>query len=435
MKRGVGVLIVISILVLPLVAAGIFDWFKGDVQEAPEVEVAVTLTNVPPNIVGLHPVSDRECDDASTAVGSDDDGEVQPIDGTDSTCPTDGDGIVYAMVTFVVEDSDGQADLPASVSVAAGDIAVDITSPANGILSGARTLSAADGSANYPTGATATCAGTNCGAGNAWCNPGDEEFGSGDETNQKSYTCFVKMRYFDETIQNAPNPTGPGDMWTIDMYIEDSTGNSDTATSTDFGSTFPGDEDYYVWYRTVSEIDVTPGERILWSSVSVILPDHRSEDDNAGDGADTGLTFENMGNQVIDTVDIQPQDLCGTVQGCSNAQLEAEAMSVGTTEPAAAQGSNTGACEETGAGTPLDPDSPESAYGPGGWDVPFTSQGGSTDNNELYFCIWSRLDSSSNCDGGACLTGPVGDNTYDANGPCSGPCDSDGEYWVFTGNT
>ena len=444
-KRVWGVIIVSLLLIvsISLVSAAWKDIFnfgkdEGDLEgELPsQFDTTVGLQNAFPSIVGLPLVTD--VDASNVPIASSVAGDVQPI----------ANGVVYAVVKFVVQDPDGQADLPAAPTVlnvfgtptaANGEIGVRLISPQLGrrcTLTPCRNRDTISGT--YPTGITATCTGVNCGAANPDCNPGDEEYGSGDETKQKSYTCYVQMQYYDDpTITPI---VAAGDLWPINLYIEDIQGNSDTANSEDVlfagatGGWVAGDENFYIDYKTVTsfEADTAPLEYLVWTGVNTASADVVASDNDAGD-ADTGLTFVNLGNVPSVSVGLKPQDLLGTIT--PTATIEAESMSIGTI----VGGANLGACDVNGGGgtsrwdgIKLDPDTPLAAYA---FVVPYTAQGESIDFDELYFCIWSPLNSLTNCDAGPCLGGSGSDNSFAASTACGAICDADGEKWELTFNT
>ena len=307
---------------------------------------------------------------------------------------------------------------------ASNEIEVILTSPILGVrcnppYSSCRTRPAI--TATMPTGITAACAGVTCASGtNADCMPGVYDGASG-YLNQKAFTCYVQMQYYDEPVTVTP-PTIGTQMWYIYTRIEDSTGNADSANSEAW--TFATSNS--VWYTTVTELDITPSESLIWSSafsnaLNVIATDTRG-DDNVAAG-DTGLTLRNRGNKAITSMDLTPQDLLGTVNPA--ATLLATAFSVGLTE-GTVTGGGTGACDVPGgggatgtAGTALAGGTLLDNYAR---SITYIADG--TDSANLFFCIWPAVSPSY-------LTGGT-DKTYQASGG-SAPWTA-GEYWELIAN-
>ena len=408
--------------------------FGDEPQEAP-FDASVQLANSPPTIVKLFPVYDRTT--GGVAQGADNDGEVTPVAAL-SADP----GFVFAVVRFIVDDPNhlpGTPDLsltPAVITMGAqtaavSQTAVQITSPPTGILCtgpGCRNRDAATGI--FPTGATAACTGTNCGgvvANNCNDGAGTSPYGSLVSNRQVEYTCYVRMSYFDE--QTVATGILRTQYWDVGLYIEDISGNGPTAVRSVFFDPSPGtfdagDEDLYADVNRVDGMDVDTGESLQWLGASVTVTDIPATDADGAD-SDGGLTFRNRGNSVISSSQLTPQDLTGNTVPA--ARLEAESMSTDFGLEGVL-GSDTGACDAPGGGGPgtaataLAGDLATFAAVEG-FNVPFTATG--TNQDELYFCIWSRLDIGC---GSTCLTSGS-DSSYSANDACGASCNADGEQW------
>lgn len=405
-----------------------------EVKEAP-FDASVQLANSPPTIVKLFPVYDRTT--GGVAQGADNDGEVTPVAAL-SADP----GFVFAVVKFIVDDPNhlpGTPDLslaPAVITMGSqtatvSQAAVQITSPPAGILCtgpGCRNRDAATGI--FPTGATAACTGTNCGgvvANNCNDGAGASLYGSLISNRQVEYTCYVRMSYFDEQTVGAG--TLRNQYWDIGLYIEDISGNGPIAVRSIFFDPSPGvfsvpsDEDLYVDVNRVDGMDVNTGEFLQWLGASVTATDLPATDANGAD-ADGGLTFRDRGNSVVASSSLTPQDLTGNIVG--TARLLAASMSTDFGLEGVI-GTNVGACDAPGGGGPgtaataLVGGTTFSAIE--GFTIPFTATG--TNQDELYFCIWPRLDTGC---GGTCLTSGS-DSSYSANDPCGASCNAAGEQW------
>ena len=411
----------ILVVVLVLVIFYVFGWFGNEPLLAP-FDATVQLTNAPPTIFSITAVTD--VDTNNNPMVSSGAGDVQPIAAVEGSS-----GIVYAVVDFIAQDPNGAADLPNSPSIitfgsptgAVSEIAVRITSPQNGIRCppgpACRNRDATGGV--FPTGASSTCSSSI----------------SGLPANQKRYICFVQMQYYDEP-STAPK-TAQDDFWIFSLYIEDITGNGDSATSADF-VVLPwdvADEAVVMDYLTIPGTDTDSAESLTWTGVSVTATDTIGNDGD-GDGTDgTGLTFQNRGNLPIATATLKPQDLTGNV--IANTFLEVESMSaydiVG--------GSDAGACDGPSGGGVVPNLAHELAGNTQtptltGFSVGFNADNTfllGTNADDYFFCIWQRLDSLTGCAGGACLSGSGGaDIAYSANDPCGAVCDADGELWEMT---
>jgi hypothetical protein len=455
-----GVIWIVVIVVAVIVVLGVLlGWFGNDPLLAP-FDATVSLQNALPTIVAFR----ATVDDVPTGLG-----RVTPIPGNNPSAVT-------AHVTFIVEDPDYDfttqpEELPGidaanTITVGdisgAGDVYVILTAPTN----------APQGSG--VTRAAASCTASSCHLGtDTDCDVATVAQGDGtDFTKQVKYTCDVSMNYYDApgpgTLPAAPGVAGQ-DYWHIEAQIEDNTGNQDTVTSgttdhdgqanydfddsTCTGAVEVGDCDY-IDYFTVSDVDINSGdgptgfERLLWAGIQVSNYDTAANDDNTIDNPDTGLTLRNIGNTVIGSLDLQPNDLTEDPSG--SAVLHAESMSIGIVE---STGSNIGACDvddvavggSAGGTAPwdgiqLDPETPITdlggATGPAvlnTFDIPYTAAGATTDQNELFFCVWARLDSATDCEGAACIDGSA--SSFSANDACTGACDTAGEKWEVTFNS
>ncbi len=417
-----------------------------EVQEAP-FEATVGLANSPPTIVALLEVTDLDV--TGIPVTSSPVRDVQPFAAVSGAL-----GNVYANVSFIVEDPNGASDLPTvpgganppvivtfgSPTVANYEIAVRTVSPVSGIRCigpGCRNRDAAIGV--FPAGsAPAACYATSCngaaGPAVSGCNNGAgvSPYGGTVSLNQMKFNCLVRMEFYDQPSLTAK--AAQNDFWTFSLYIEDSTGNSNTRTSTNF-VTLPwdaADEAFVMDYLTVKGMDVDlgpPAERLAWTGVSVTATDTPGGDNDPGD-ADTGLTFRNRGNLAIPSLNLRPQDLTGDI--ISTAILQVESMSVDDI----AGGVNIGACDSINGGGTAPFDATDLAgntliTGVAGLIVGFNADNAyisGTNQDELFACIWQRLDSLTGCAGGACLTGGS-DTAYSANDACGAACDAAGEQW------
>ena len=431
--------IIVMFLAVSFVSAGLLDSIKkvfgaGEVQEAP-FEASVQLANAPPSIITILPTTDVT--NANVPIAGSGLGQVDIITGT-----TD-----YAVVKFVVDDPNLPTipgDLSATPTILAvfgtptvanNEIGVRLTSPAVGIRCvgpGCRNRDAA--TALRPTGSATTCSSVICTA-DADCLA--RGYTAPENARRRAFTCYVQMQYFDEPITTTP-PTAGNQMWSISLYIEDNTGNSASATSATFADVipawnYPGDELFYVWVRPSTDVDISPStERIEWTSLSVTTTDNLGADGNAVDTG-TGLTLRNIGNRQVNSIDITPQNLLGTVNPA--AILFATAFGVGLT----AGGANSGACDVNGGGgtspwegialtggaplanflrtIPFTADTPAQ-----GLPLPATSA-----MQDLFFCIWPAIQS------GGYLGGVGSDLIYRATGGVS-PY-SAGQYWELVLNS
>jgi hypothetical protein len=349
----VGVLVFASIIIVSLVSAKHSAWhFWG--EEEPELapfDASVTVSNAPPLIVAFRPVNDFNPIDPVSV-----DGQVQPVPG----------GTVEALVVFIVEDPNGPGDLPGPVggdgapALVAGDIAIDLTAPINGISSTVRS-------------ATATsCVPFECASGtNTNCDATTVGAGDGtDFTLQKQYSCVVVMQYFDEPALSA---ISAADMWAMSATIRDVGGTIDTKASGAVG--FQDLTNDYIEYLTTSAVSTSGSAD--WTGLDVAAEDT---------AADAPLTLDNFGNTAVATVTVQGEDLTGVND--PTAVMQVAAFSAG----ASPGGANSGACDGpsglgpgTGA-TELIASSPVVASG---ITVPFLATG--TDTGSMNFCIWAAV--------------------------------------------
>ncbi|MFH1585929.1 MAG: hypothetical protein ABIB79_04120 [archaeon] len=364
MKRGIGVLMISLLLVLPLATAGIFDWFKrGEVQEGP-YDVSVNVGNTPPTVEKFIAVFE---DDAESGIADwiDDDGGVITVAGEIQGDPGGnmGDGGTMDIgFKFTVEDLDGPGDLPWSGGFGAiqlgTNVIVTFTEPANDVqTAGTNTVTAS------------ICEGVSC-VGNSDCN--DQTAG----TNELLYRCRVPIDYNDPpTIGTAD----PANMWTIDVQVYDSTGtNNAQANSVDFG-TLSVD---YIDYWTISSVATPPGTTIIWGNLDINAGDQPSNDGN-------DLTMQNAGNRDITNEDVHAYNL--VQDGVPANTLLASAFGVSNID-----GGNyvpgpivpdTGACDVGGAGVALIHDTDVTV----GIAIPYTGAGIGGDTATMYHCIWPTV--------------------------------------------
>ncbi len=404
----VNFLIVIIVLSIVSFVSAKHAWWHPwgeEPQEAP-FEASVLLANAPPTIQYIFPVTD--VDNSNVAIPASISGEVQPQAGT----------TVYAVVKFAVEDPNGVIDLPATPTVitfgsptaAVGEVAVRVTTPQNGIKCPPAPGTACENrdatTANRPTGVTATCTSVDCTV-DTQCNTGPQ---TGNKANQRMYTCYVQMQYYDEPTVGAGGTAN--DLWSFSLYIEDAvSGNANQPvpdTSGEMVTAYPARPfaEFYLWYRTVTSMDIFPAtERLLFTGLSVTATDTAGDDDNAGDTGG-GLTLRNIGNVQVNTLDITPQNLHGVNNGPASVLL-ATAFSVGT----AAGAANAGACDVAAGGGTVPFDGTALT---GGTILPnfarsVTYSGQATGNtNDLFFCVWPAVNTGY-------LTGST-DSSYRATG-------------------
>lgn len=459
--------IYVVIIILILVAIGIYLVWSGVLWKVLGIEplfapfeASVQLANAPPTIVQLFEVTD--VDSSNNPIAASPVRDVQPIAAADG-----GTGIVYSVVEFLVEDPNLATatpnelpGLPATCAAASScpaiipfgsptaanyQIAVRATSPANGIRCtgpGCRTRDAVTGT--LPGGATpppAACYAIDCGGAAGpivpGCNNGAgvSPYGGLVSEKQRKYRCYAQMQFYDEPSVAAK--AAQNDFWSFSLYIEDSTGNSASRTSSSFviAPWDATDEAYFMDYLTVQGVDIRPTEKLVWTGVSVTASDTIGGDNDIGE-PDTGLSFRNRGNLLLSQFSLRPQDLTGDI--ISAATLEVESMSVDDVVGVAVPPGTTGACEAPlgGGSAPFD----ASALAGNsltdvdalGFTIPFNADNtyvSGTNQDELYFCIWQRLDSLTGCAGAACLSGGSTDAAYSANDACGAACDARGELW------
>lgn len=452
---AMSILAVVFLLSISIASAGIMDTvkkaFTGEDPELSPFDASVQLANTPPTIVGLLEVTD--VDPLNAPIVSSPVRDVQPLSAADGAA-----GVVYSVIEFIVEDPNlgpttpnELPGLPATCGATSScpavipfgsptssnfQIAVRATSPVNGVrcASTCRTRDAVAGT--IPTGATAACYAIDCGGASGpvvtGCNNGAgvSPYGGLISERQRKYRCYVQMQFYDEP--SAGTKTLQGDFWSLSLYIEDSTGNSASRTSASF-VTAPwdvADEAFFMDYLTVQGIDIRPTERLVWTGVSVAATDTPGNDNDLTE-TDTGLSFRNRGNQALTQFSLKPQDLTGDI--ISTANLEVESMSV---DDVVGLG-NTGACNAAAGGG----SAPFAATLAGntatdvdalGFAINFNADNtyvSGTNQDELYFCIWQRLDSLTGCAAGPCLSGGTTDSAYSANNACGATCDADGEQW------
>jgi hypothetical protein len=409
--------VVIVLLVFVVYAFGLF----GNESLFSPFDATVSLANSPPSIVAMATVLD--VDESNNPDASSSAGDVQPRAAVGGA-----NGLVYSVVKFIVEDPDcpGDGTCPdlvdnpsdvifGSPTGAGSEIAVRITSPQNGIRCGTACRDRDAGAGGLPSGVSADCSGSTC-------------VGDGDcpdstvTTIQRAYTCYVEMQYYDEPSVTAKAVAG--DFWALTLYIEDVGGNSDTETSGSLGSgSFPADEVFYMDYLTVGGMDIDPAESLTWANIDVTLDDRVADDNNGADG-DGGLTFWNRGNLAVTGVDLRPQRLQGDTDDDDTALLEVASMSVDDAEG----GVGLNACDNGGAAIQLIANTPTGNIP--GVTVDFNAD--DSDSDEIYFCIWDRLDNGH-------LTGSSTDQSYSADDTCdtsgAATCDSNGENWEVTETT
>jgi len=414
--------IFIVVIILAIVVVAIYLVWSGTLWSILGIEplfapfeASVTISNSPPAFITILPT--RDVTNANVQIAGSADGQVDIQVGT-----TD-----YAVVKFVVEDPNVPTlpnDLSNTPTVIAygsptaanNEIAVRLTSPQLGVRCtgpGCRTRDAT--TANRPTGVATTCTAVMCAA-DADC--AAKGYTAPENAKRKAYTCYVQMQYFDEPVTATP-PTAGNQMWTISLYIEDNTGNANQvtpSTSADFAGVWgAGDELYYVLVRPSTDVDISPStEKIQWTGLSVVAVDNPGDDGNAVDSG-TGLTLRNIGNKVVTSIDITPQNLLGVVNPV--AVLSATAFSVGLALGAA----NAGACDvAAGGGSPTF----DGTALTGGAtlanflrNIPFTAdtpaQGlpapATSAMQDLFFCIWPSIQTGTYLSGGS-------DTSYRATG-------------------
>jgi len=454
MKKGKRVLGLIGVMIIMVSIISVSAGFWGDLftfgeagedlegELADTFDTTVTLGNSPPSIVAILPIDDYTSASAPRAgsIG----GQVDLVSGEEGL-----DGLTYVNVRFIVEDpdysDDGATELPddppvLSTGIPTGtnsEVYVKLISPQSassvrcgGVGCRERYAGVGTGSpAGTPSAISKNCEVTTC-MGDSECESGGIPYYGTILEDQVKYSCYVEMEFYDEQAITT-SPSTALDVWTMELYVEDSSGNipmiraGGNYTSEDFddinnsGFDWDDDSNNYVYVRETKAIDTT--ESLAWSSLSGT---------SSNNPADSDLTLRNRGNIDILTIDLIPQNLTGTTT--STRVLKANAFSMD--DVSGIQDTDIGACDipaiidggpGPGFATQLGGNETVDDYS---FNIGYNADGADTAN--LFFCIWPGVSVAGACEGEDCFYGAGIDNTFSASG-CSGACDEDGESWVL----
>lgn len=335
------VILSILLLVVPMLSAGIFDFFKSGPKESP-VDVGVTLANTAPTMVTFIAVTENP-DDVNGVTPA---GDIQGV----------ATGTVPVTFKFVVEDLNGLADLPGLTGPAITEgtnVAVTFTEPTNDATPGTNTISVVGGD----------CTAISCVA-----NPDCTDQTAG--TLQKEYSCDIDMNYYDPSSPNAG--ASAADRWTISATVQDVGLLSATANSGDLGFTTLADN--YIFYYDIQ--GVSAAGPLNWANLDTGTDDQPS---------DLGIVLTNVGNIAIADESVTGQNLVENLVPAN--YIEVLAFSAG----AALGAADAGACDAVGgggagiAGINLVDNVAQTVT------VPLTFSADGSDTATIYFCAWDAL--------------------------------------------
>jgi hypothetical protein len=333
-----------SILILStqFTNAGFFDLFKK--PDLGPVDVNVDLQNSPPIIAQLFEIP------ASYGQPS----FVPPF----TLTPASTNNLVY--IGILAEDPNGETHLPDMVGA-----------PVAGIIGGGigAPLTSVNPSLTYAFG---SCTSVNCQTGVpiqasplAVCN---------NPTLQKVYVCDVDLPYY---APPSGSQTVPNELWRVSASITDSQGaTSPVITSGDPGFTTAPDN--YIRINSLTAANPQVGSSFDISGVSLT---------GTNQPATSPVTLENLGNSPLTTTDVIGFNLIGSND--PTATLDVGIFSVGPTSG----GSPPAECDVSG-GTAFQLSDGATVNIPG-LGIPYTAQGASIDNTNIYTCVNLDITASS----------------------------------------